>query len=484
MRKCYTDLWLTLSTMANGMNDVKTRISTLTDSVISLFGIIFLCFLVFVSFSVRPCSDDLYFYAEYLDKGWFNAIWEMGTNIRFTGFLVFNTICLAVKDFQDFPSAFFFYYLLLFSFLYFSTFRLIKTLLIHLFYLPNSSFIQVFNLSSLFIASFYFSTINAQEVWFWTIATTIYLLPIPLIFLAISELIRHKTKRSYFIVGILFFLVGGMVENLVLTLFSLIFVVNVFIWLSFKKIDWRLVLSKITLLMLPFLSWIHSGLGKRIKNEAYYSVENGIFKTLYSDYNLAFNYNRLLMLFLILVLVFYSAFRLKGILKTPSWSNRKMFTLSLLLLLVSFITTFLPMFYVYGNFGPARASLPFFLVLIILIFCWTFLLGLKYQVSRIYFFPLSIFAILMMGIFSFIQQIKTSRFAHEYDKRVREFIKQKNSKAPFLVAKPLPDSGVIPSQELNKLGETPAMTSYYLGRVNGINKDVYLDTILLKKSEK
>jgi hypothetical protein len=90
----------------------------------------------------------------------------------------------------------------------------------------------------------------------------------------------------------------------------------------------------------------------------------------------------------------------------------------------------------------------------------------------------------MIGFFSFNQQIKTSHFAQEYDNRVEQIIKQKNSKAQFLVAKPLPDSGVIPSQELNKLGETPAMTSYYLGRVNGINKDVYLDTILLKKSEK
>ena len=90
----------------------------------------------------------------------------------------------------------------------------------------------------------------------------------------------------------------------------------------------------------------------------------------------------------------------------------------------------------------------------------------------------------MMGIFSFNQQIKTSHFAHEYDKRVREIRNQKDSKAPFLVAKPLPDSGVIPSQELNKIGESAAMTSYYLGRVNGINKDVYLDTTSLKKSEK
>ena len=87
----------------------------------------------------------------------------------------------------------------------------------------------------------------------------------------------------------------------------------------------------------------------------------------------------------------------------------------------------------------------------------------------------------MMGLFSFNQQIKTSHFAQEYDKLVRGIIKQKDSKALFLVAKPLPDSGVIPSQELNKLGEKPAMTSYYLARVNGINKDVYLDTNTLTK---
>ena len=166
------------------------------DRAILLFGIIFLVFLVLVSYAIRPCSDDLYFYAEFLDKGWFSSIWEMGTNIRFTGFLVFNTLCLLVSDFQDFPLVFFVFYLLLFSFLLFSTYRLIKTFLTHFFQSENTSCLQVLNLSLLFTAAFYFSTINAQEVWFWTIATTIYLLPIPLLFLAISELIKYKTKRS------------------------------------------------------------------------------------------------------------------------------------------------------------------------------------------------------------------------------------------------------------------------------------------------
>jgi O-antigen/teichoic acid export membrane protein len=192
----------------------------------------------------------------------------------------------------------------------------------------------------------------------------------------------------------------------------------------------------------------------------------------------------MLMLLLILVLVFYSAFRLKDILKTPSWSTRKMCVLSLLLLLVSFITTFLPMFYVYGNFGPARASLPFFLVLILVVFCWVFVWGLNHQVKVSIILPVSMVSVLLVGIFTFKQVNTTRHFAREYDNRVKDIFEQKGSKALFLVARPLPDSGIIPSQELNKIGETPAMTSYYLGRVNGINKDIYLDTTSIDASGK
>jgi hypothetical protein len=158
--------------------------------------------------------------------------------------------------------------------------------------------------------------------------------------------------------------------------------------------------------------------------------------------------------------------------------------LSLWLLLVSFITTFLPMFYVYGNFGPARASLPFFLVLIILVFCWVFILGLNHQVKVSIILPVSIVSVLLVGIFTFKQVNTTRHFAREYDNRVQKIIRQKESKTLFLVARPLPDSGIIPSQELNKIGETPAMTSYYLGRVNGISKDVYLDSTSTGRSGK
>lgn len=451
------------------------------DWAILLFGTIFLVFLVIVSYSVRPCSDDIYFYSEFLDKGWFFSIWQMGTNIRFTGFLVFNTLCLLVGDFQDFPIIFFVFYLLLFSFLLFSTHQLIKTILTYFFQAENVPFLKFLNLSLLFISVFYFSTINAQEVWFWTIATSIYLLPIPLIFLSISELIRFKSKWSYLTVGILFFLIGGMVENLVLTFISLLLLVVLFNWLKSRKVDWRIPILIPSMLVLPLLSVFHSGLGKRIKNEAYYSVENGFFKSLYSDYVLGLNYNRLIIILFILILVFYTANSLRTYVIQPFWNLKKTIVLSIIILILSFLTTFIPMFSVYGNFGPARASLPFFFVLIVITIFWTFILGLKYHIKNIYFIPVSIVVNLMIGIFTFNQQIKTSQFALEYDNRVKEIKMKKLYKGSFLVAKPLPDSGVIPSQELNKFGETPAMTSYYLGRVNGINKDIYLDTSFLKR---
>jgi hypothetical protein len=75
----------------------------------------------------------------------------------------------------------------------------------------------------------------------------------------------------------------------------------------------------------------------------------------------------------------------------------------------------------------------------------------------------------------FIKQIRlTSHFAEKYDERIQLIKNEKNSNKKHLLLPPLPDSGVIPSQELNKVGESPNMTSYYFGRLLGAEKDVYL----------
>jgi hypothetical protein len=79
-----------------------------------------------------------------------------------------------------------------------------------------------------------------------------------------------------------------------------------------------------------------------------------------------------------------------------------------------------------------------------------------------------------MSVF-FIKQIRlTSHFAEKYDERIELIKNERNSNKKFLLLPPLPNSGVIPSQELNYVGESPNMTSYYLGRLLGVEKDVYL----------
>ena len=105
---------------------MKLKINQLTYILISIFVIAFLFFLISSAYFVKPCSDDLWFYYKFTQKGWFNSINEFKYNQRWVSYLVFNTICLLTKSFQELHKAYFLYYLFIFSFLLFSTARLFK----------------------------------------------------------------------------------------------------------------------------------------------------------------------------------------------------------------------------------------------------------------------------------------------------------------------------------------------------------------------
>jgi hypothetical protein len=147
-------------------------------------------FIFTASIFIRPCSDDLFFYSEFRDKGWFNSIWNLQTNIRFTGFFIFNTIALFTKNFETFSSWLFVYFFLAFGIGIVATtnfFNFINKKII-----GRKDLLFALITAILYLSSFYVSGINAQEIWFWTIANTIYFLPIPLLFIAISIFFRIK----------------------------------------------------------------------------------------------------------------------------------------------------------------------------------------------------------------------------------------------------------------------------------------------------
>ncbi|MFY7668065.1 MAG: hypothetical protein ACOVQG_04935 [Crocinitomicaceae bacterium] len=435
-----------------------------------LFCLLFVAFLFTTSFFVRPCSDDLYFYSEFQDKGWFNSIWNLQTNIRFTGFLVFNTIAFFTHNFETFSSWLFIYFLLTFSFGISSSTYFFKFISKQIINQKNLLFVPI--ISILFVSSFYFSGINAQEIWFWTIANTIYFLPIAILFLAIP-LAQNKKIFYRLIFYSLIILLGGMVENLVLSLIACL----IFTFFYFKNsngLKLKIASSIICLMIFPIISLLKSSISNRVLMEKYYIKENGYFNSIFSDYDVKLNFERILFLIAIYLLVMAFSSTFKDKITLPKFNLKKAIIFNSILLCIVFFCTFLPMVYVFGNFGPARSSMPFVFAVNISIFFWCFIVGQQINFNKLTSISIAGISLACMLVF-FIKQIRlTSHFAEKYDERIQLIKNEKNSNKKHLLLPPLPDSGVIPSQELNKVGESPNMTSYYFGRLLGAEKDVYL----------
>ena len=129
----------------------------------------------------------------------------------------------------------------------------------------------------------------------------------------------------------------------------------------------------------------------------------------------------------------------------------------------------------YGNLGSARSSIPVILFICISIAIWVFLFGIynneKFQLINLFF--VSFGTILIIG-FTSKQFITSTKFSKAYEYRINYILSRKNSKSKTILVQPLPDSGILASQEVGGVNTKYSITSYYLGKVNGINKAVYL----------
>ncbi len=444
--------------------------STVFKVILVLFCVFFLGFLFTTSFFVRPCSDDLFFYSEFNEKGWFDSIWSLQTNIRFTGFYIFNTIAMLTEDFESFSSNLFIYYFSVFTILILASLYFFKFLSNKILIQRDILFLPV--ISILYLTSSYFSGIHAQEIWFWTIANTIYFLPIPILFFAIP-ITWKKGIISNFLFYLLLVLLGGMVENLVLCIIACLLFTLIYFRNS-KKNSVKISLSILCLLIFPFFSYLKSGISFRVQSETIYKNENGFFNSVFSDYSLQLNSDRLIFIVFIYLLVMVFSNSIKDKVLLPEFNWKKTAILNIILLSIISLCTFLPMIYVFGNFGPARSSMPFVFSVNSSLFFWCFVIGQRINLKLYLSILISSISLILIIVFYYIQFALTSNFAKKYDERFILIKSQSHINQKYILLPPLPDSGIIPSQELNKLGEQPGMTSYYLGRLLGVDKDCYL----------
>lgn len=452
-------------------------LNRLTYTLIIISALSFILFLITSAYFVRPCSDDLWFYYEYLDKGWFNAIYEFKYNKRWVSYLTFNSICLFSKNFIELHKAFFIYHLIVYSFLLFSTTRLIR-ISAEFFLEIKLNIGRAFLLSIMFISALYFSTLHAQEVWFWTVANTAYLLPIPLLFIGIYEFMNKNSILSKIIIAFVFFLIGGTLENLTITIsLSLIYYLSYSIKLNNRDQIKKCIIALCSIIILPILSFFGNGISNRMNlNEKSFKNQTiKYFESVFFDYELKFNTPRIIIFLSILCMIFFIANGIKDKIKNVSFNFRKLIKVNIFLLLIFSIGTYLPLIKLFGNLGSARASMPFVLFICISCCVWVFIFGLytSFESKLFYLISSSIGTILLVS-FTNKQYTTSMRFTTAFDNRVKYIISHKNNKCKYILVNQLPDSGVLASQEVGRINDKGYISSYYLGRVNGIDKDVFL----------
>ena len=442
------------------------------------FVFVFIFFIIFISLRVKPCSDDLWFYYNYVHEGWFNSIYNFKYNQRWVSFLTYNSICFFSRDFNGLKYIFTIYYFIIFSLLFYSTFRLFKITIDHFFNIKMSN-IETFILSTLFISSFYFSSLHSQEVWFWTIGNTTYLLPIPLLFIAIYEFFKSDSLKSNTIIFSMFFLIGGTLENLISTILMCLTIFLIYSLNTKYRIQIKKTLIAIgSIIVLPILSFKLTSVNNRIilnKSNLPTTKKIDYFDKLFLDYNVKINIPRIAIFIIILFMIYYIATKVKSNIESHNLSIKKTLKINAVLIILVALSTYLPLIYIFGNLGPARASIPFELFLCLSIIMWVFMLGLKNSSKHKIFHTINnTFGVITLTLFSYKHYFSSKQFAFAFDERINYISTQKDTNSDYIVVSPLPNPGVLASQEVNKINGKYTNTSYYLGRVLGINKNVYL----------
>ncbi len=444
-----------------------------------IIAIIFITFMLFLSFHMRLCSDDLFQVDKFFKQGWYDSVANYNFNIRWSSFLIFNSIFVFNKDIFTLHWNVFFYCVFIFALMIISISFLIKVLIFRFTNKKCPESLSVL-IAVFFCSVLYFSTSESIEIWFWLGASTIYLIPLIFLILGFAFLFSNSNSFfSYLLLIISFIIVGGGVEIFALiTFFLLCLIVLVSFFkndfLSLKNLRKKGVLSIISVLVLLIVNLSSKGTTHRHDLE---SVSKHSFD-LIAEFNrfvmsfLEFR-NILALILLVLVLKLGKVLADYG-LQFKVVSLKKIIGFNFLFLLVIALITFIPLIYVFHDFGPKRAWFPINFFISLSLFSITLYLGntRKIQVGRWMNLGFGFEVVSVFGLYFFKQNPIVTKFSTQYDARVVRLInlqKLGNKKAIGLY--PISDSGMVASCELgNKKGKQ----NVGLKELLNLDFDIYL----------
>ncbi len=441
--------------------------------VLASLSLLLISYFMFISYQVRPSSDDLWIYYEFKTRGFYNFFTSYPYNFRYTSFFVFGVLAELNSSFESFHFLIFSYYLILFIALYYAIFRIINSIFYRLQnQLPK---IQIHIISHLLFFVIYFGTSNGIEVWFWFIGSTVYLVATLFFLLGLGEILKIGTKEFSKTMSFLYFLLfGGTAENFALATFMVL----LFIAWKYKELRRYIVSILLSVSIFPIINLLRNSYSQRYI-ETTQNARFPHFQVFYPEESV-FNFNyKYLFLLLIFGLLYQFGQQISPRMqleKLENWIKPQLKTILFCLCIFLFFSL-TPLFIVFKNLGPSRAWISLNVVFSLIVFFFVFYLGMKSKIkfSTYFLLPNFISFIVLFSIYNYKQQIKTQQYALEFDQLITEVKSFTKTNKPLIISKPLPDSGVISYATISKNNSTDtSLTSYYFLKVLNRNNLLFI----------
>lgn len=447
-----------------------------TRALLSAVLVLFVLFLLMAAYFVRPASDDLYYFWLYLENGWWDSLVGPVWNKRWVSHAIINTVFAFARDFDTLIRIIFPYYVFTFTTFFLLLYRLIF-LLLNCLHKQKPPFFHTAAIALLFIFGFYLNTSAAIEVWFWFLATAAYLWPVIFAIGGISAFFEQKAHVAYPGLILFFLLLGGTLENFILTSAALLLLAIMYFFRTNHRVLLRkTIIAMFSMCILPLLTLVDKGFLRRLSHEL---VHQQYSEGLFSDNTIFTSLPRAALLGLVLVIIFYIGNSHIKKNSTLQIDLRYWFTMHLVLLVVVFATTYLPVFLVFGNSGPTRTFIPFDFFFSISLFTGAYLLGLNMQPNAKLTQIAANFACILIiasTLTLFLKQYSIiSSHSKAYSQRIELIKSDEGQNAHHIFVPALPDSGILASQEASrKEDNVHNLTTLYFARVLGFDKLVFV----------
>lgn len=457
------------------------------NKVISLAGnyllyfsaIAFVLLFLILSYYNRPTYDDFgnIYYAKGKNIFEYVKLFYDQYGGRWTSWAYIYIAFAARENFLSIPVSVFIYYAItLFIFIY-SVKEIIKIGVYKLFQVALDKK-TILTFSVLFIACFYFFTINNIEAWWYICASFHYLQGIVFLLLGVAILLKKNLKiMDHFLIAISFIYVGSGYEMYALIVAALLFIYMLYVYVKHRSTSFKgLNTAFVALLVSAAVSFIAPG---NMERRSYFkeNIAEYFHPVTLHGFSGVLIQKKFLIAFVLSAAWFILGMKLRN--NTTSILNMKyvknIFIFSIIALLFSvLIPYFFSVVFTYGIMPPSRAwtftsfAFAFFI-------CFSFLI-IGYRIKFLNHslqshLSLVISACILLALTSnlYYQYNYASNYSKKYDQLIDSFLEAKKNKqtAPFYMEN-LPDSGMLMQLNMND----PTSNPTYLKKILGVDFEI------------